>query len=467
MDNNKAADLTDDFIIKNIKMIGELCEAENFLNNKILIKQIKKTENFVIFDKAWLDKWKSFVGYEELKEKCIKCKTDEDRKKLIGEVRELFIKLNTKQNLDELGLMDSSNLQKMIGKNKFIKEDSNFYPILDLPCVYLMKSINGPITIKSEISKGIIYFQAPFPEKNKEQKLILLYKENENSIDFIRPVITLEPNVKIKDVVKELEKKNIDEILNQKEYKIEIVKPIVIEENKEEEERKRKEQEEAEKKKKEEEAERKRKEAEAERKRKEAEAERKRKEEEAEEERKRKELEEEERKRKEQEEAEEERKRKEAEAERKRKEAERKRKEQEEAEKKRKEAEEEKKRMEAEEEKKRKEAEEEKKRKEAEAEAEKKKKEEELQKQKEEEARIKKEQEEEEARKKKEQEEEEARKKKEQEEEETRKKKEQEEEEKRQKQLQDEMKKIEENNKIKKERERPVGATEKAAEESG
>ena len=243
MDNNKAdSELSDDFIIKNIKMIGELCEAENFLNNKILSKKIIKKENFIIFDKAWLEKWKSFVGYEELKEKCIKCKTDEDRKKLIDEVRELFIKLNTKQNLDELGLMDSSNLQKMIGKNKFIKEDSNFYPILDLPCVYLTRSINGPITINSEISKGIIYFQAPFPEKNKEQKLILLYKENENSNDFIRPVITLEPNVKIKDVVKELKKKNIDEILNQKEYKIEIVKPIVMEENKEEVEKKRKEE---------------------------------------------------------------------------------------------------------------------------------------------------------------------------------------------------------------------------------
>ena len=81
MDNNKVdSELTDDFIDKNIKMIGELCEAENFLNNKILSKGVKKTENFIIFDKAWLEKWKCFVAYDYLKEKCIKCKTDEDRK---------------------------------------------------------------------------------------------------------------------------------------------------------------------------------------------------------------------------------------------------------------------------------------------------------------------------------------------------------------------------------------------------
>ena len=48
MDNNKVdSELADDFIDKNIKMIGELCEAENFLNNKILNKKIKKTESFL------------------------------------------------------------------------------------------------------------------------------------------------------------------------------------------------------------------------------------------------------------------------------------------------------------------------------------------------------------------------------------------------------------------------------------
>ena len=255
-------------------MISELYDAENFLNNNILSKKVKKKENFVIFDKAWLEKWKIIVSYEELKEKCFKCKSDEGQKKLIGEMRELFIKLKTKEKLDELGMMDCTNLQKKIGNKKFLNEQSNFFPVLALQCTYFMKSIKSPITINSEISNGIIYIQNPFPEKDKEQKLILLNK-NANSDDFIRHAITFEPNVKVKDIVKELKKKNIDEIMNQKEYKLEIINPIVITENEEEKEaeRKRKEAEEAERKRKEaEEAEKKRKEAEeAEKKRKEAE----------------------------------------------------------------------------------------------------------------------------------------------------------------------------------------------------
>ena len=180
--NNKDSELNDDFIIKNIKMISELYDAENFLNNNILSKKVKKTENFVIFDKAWLEKWKIIVSYEELKEKCFKCKSDEGQKKLIGEIRELFIKLKTKEKLDELGMMDCTNLQKKTANKKFLNERSNFFPVLALQCTYFMKSIKSPITINSEISNGIIYIQNPFPEKDKEQKLILLNK-NANSND--------------------------------------------------------------------------------------------------------------------------------------------------------------------------------------------------------------------------------------------------------------------------------------------
>jgi len=438
MDNNKIdSELKDDFIIKIFKMIKELNEAENILNNSILNKKAKKTETFTLFDKAWLEKWKAIVGYEDLKEKCIKCKTDVAMKNMIGEMRELFIKLNTKQKLDELGKMDCTNLQKIQkikGKDhKFLKEDSNFLPILSSQCAYFMNSIISPITINSEMSNGIIYIHNLLQEQNKEQKLILLYKDKENSQDFIRPVITLEPNAKIKDVVKELKKKNIDEILNQKEYKIDIVKPIVKAENKEEEERKKQEEEklrqEQERKKQEEEKLR-------------QEQERKQKEEKL--------RQEEERKKQEKLRQEEERKKQEEE--KLRQEQERKRQEVEKLK-----QEEEKRKQEAEklkqEEEKRKQEEELKKQK---AEEERKKKEEEDKKQKAEEERKKKEEEDkkqkaEEERKKKEEED------KKQKAEEERKKKEQEaEERKRQQQLQDEMKKNEEIEKKKKERERPV-----------
>ena len=444
MDNNNIdSELNDDFIYKIIKMISELYDAENFLNYIIKNNKFKKTESFVIFDKAWLEKWKIIVGYEELKEKCFKCKSDEEKKKLIGEVRELFIKLNTKEKLDELGMMNSDNLNKIIGKKKFLNEQSNFLPVLAHQCAYFMKSINSPITINSEISNGIIYIQNPFPEKNKEQKLILLNK-NENSNDFIRHVITLEPNVKVKDVVKELKKKNINEIMNQKEFKLELIKPIVITESKESEYKRK----EAEYKRKE--AEWKRKEAEwkrkeAEWKREEAEWKReetKWKREETEWKRKDPEWKrkEEERKRKEAE-----RKRKEEEEEREKKEAERKRKEAEEAERKRKEEEEERKKKEAEDLKKRKELQEKLKK----EEEERKRKEEEEKKQKELQEKLKKE---EEVKKQKELQE----KLKKEEEDKKKKEEEEEEEERRKKQIQDEMKKNEVDEKIRKERERPV-----------
>ena len=68
--------------------------------------------------------------------------------------------------------------------------------------------------------------------QSEKQKIISHYIEDivveKNSDDFIRHAITFEPNVKVKDVVKELKKKNIDEIMSQKEYKLEIINPIVI-----------------------------------------------------------------------------------------------------------------------------------------------------------------------------------------------------------------------------------------------
>ncbi len=227
MSNNENSGLNDDYLIKHIKIIGELYEGEKFLDEKIISNKIKqKKDNFVLFDKEWLEKWKNFVGYEILKEKCIGCKKDEDIKKIINEVKELFIKNNTKKNLEELGNMDSSKIKKENKKGILeINEKSNFIPILLNNCTYFMKYINKPITINSEISNGIIYIHDPVVDNFKEQKLILLYKENEQSSDFQGQIITLEPNAKMKNVIKDLSRKNIDEIINQKDLKIEKFKP--------------------------------------------------------------------------------------------------------------------------------------------------------------------------------------------------------------------------------------------------
>ena len=224
--NNKDFSLSDEFIKKHINMIKELYEGEIFLDNEVLNSKNKTKSNFVLFDKDWLDKWKTIVGYETLKEKCIKCKTEADVNSLINEVRNLFIQLNTKEKLDELGKMESSKLKKISSKKSYLNEESNFVPKLAFNSMFFTKSINGMITINSEISKGIIYIYEPFPEKNKEQKLILLYKGNEQNKDFKKSIITLPKDVNIKNVIKDLTKKNIEEILNQKEYNIKNINPI-------------------------------------------------------------------------------------------------------------------------------------------------------------------------------------------------------------------------------------------------
>ena len=285
--NNQDSEIKDDFIIKHIKMIKELYEAETFLDEKILSAGVYKKENFVLFDKDWLTKWKNIVGFEKLKDKCKSCNTDAEKINLINEVRNIFIELDTPQKLKELGDMDTSKLIKD-KKKSTINEESNFVPILSHKCAYFSNSIKGKFTINSEISKGVIFIHDLFPDKNKEQKLILLYKEAGKNQDFIRPVITLDPKAKIQNVVKELKNKPINEILNKKEFNIKIVKPIETtgkeEKSKEEEERlkaeadKKKKEEEEKKKKEKEEKERKEKE-EKERKEKEEEEKRKKEEE--------------------------------------------------------------------------------------------------------------------------------------------------------------------------------------------
>ena len=236
--NNQNSELKDDFIIKHIKMISELYDAETFLHEKIINNKITNANRmFSLFDKDWLEKWKKIVGYEELKNKC---KNAEKEELIKDEVRELFIKLNTKQKLEELGKMNCSKLKrkpitKKSDKPMYLDEKSNFIPILDDKCSYFISSIDGKITVKAEISNGIIYIQDPLPEKGVDKKLILLYKENEQSKEFLRPIITLNPKEKIDKVIKELKTKKIEDIISNKDFKMEILKPSDIQKNSEKE----------------------------------------------------------------------------------------------------------------------------------------------------------------------------------------------------------------------------------------
>ena len=239
------SEINDYFVVENIKKIKELYEGEIILD-KILANKYPKIDNFALFDKEWLTKWKIIVDYENLKVKCKNCEIyGKISQELIDEVRSLFIKNNTNEKLDDLGEMDCSILQKKIGNKVLINEDSNFIPIVSHQCTYFIKCIKKCITINAQISNGVIYIHNLFPPKNKEQKLILLYKDLEDNQEFKKFIITLEPNVKIQEVVKKLKTKKIDEILNQHEYKIETVKSNnIFDKEKYEEEKKLKEREE-------------------------------------------------------------------------------------------------------------------------------------------------------------------------------------------------------------------------------
>ena len=107
----------------------------NFLSYKVIQKQ-----NFIIFDKGWLEKWKNIVGYEIIKDKC---KNSQNGDKLNYEINKLFKKLNTKQKLEELSKMDCSKFKRNelfdISNLSQLNELFNFEPILDTLSFYFIK----------------------------------------------------------------------------------------------------------------------------------------------------------------------------------------------------------------------------------------------------------------------------------------------------------------------------------------
>ena len=250
----------DDFIIENIKRIKELYEGESYLE-KILNSNIEKNEYFVVFDKQWLDTWKRIVDYDILKERLRNFKDSCGNEILIDEVRNIFLKLNTKQKLEELGEMDTTKLMKYSICNKLINEKSDFIPILSNYSVYFSRIIKNSLTISGQISNKKIFIDNIYINKkllnlkNIERKLIILYKEYGKK-EYNRIIINIEIKENIKKIINELKNKKIEDIINLKKYKIDIITSEIIQterRKKEEEEEKKRKEEEEEKKRKEEE----------------------------------------------------------------------------------------------------------------------------------------------------------------------------------------------------------------------
>ena len=153
-------------------MISEIYEEEIFLNKIISNNNIIQKQNFVLFEKEWLDSWKKIVNYEELKDKCKKGKNIE---KMKNEIYNLFMKQNTQQKFEELSNMDCSKLKKRNIKNKiYLNELADFIPIIDYQLTSFTKYIKGRITIKGEILNGKVYINDFTYEKDKEKRIFLL-----------------------------------------------------------------------------------------------------------------------------------------------------------------------------------------------------------------------------------------------------------------------------------------------------
>ena len=310
-------------------MISELYDAEIFLNQILNTKNIQ-TKNFVLLDKEWLNKWKILVDYDQIKNKC---KNTENINTLKDEISKLFIRLKTKQRLEELGKIDCSKFKRNNNSENsrqiHLDELGNYMLILDFGCIYFSSYIQGRITVRADILDGRIYIYDFISKKDKYKKLILLYNYNENN-DFKKYAIILEKNANIQNVIKELKNKKIDELLINKELAKEIFNKVNIKAIEDEKEIERKQKEEEERKRKKEEGKRKEEEEEEEKGTKEEEQKRQEKERKIKEEEKKKRNEEEqkriEKKRKKKEEEE----RKLKEEEKKKLEKERKRKEEEE-----------------------------------------------------------------------------------------------------------------------------------------
>jgi len=164
-----------EFFKLQIKRIKELYEGEISLK-KILYSKIEKKEIFVLFDKRWLDTWKSIVGYDLLKEKC-RDLTDLNNNEEINEIGNIFLKINTKQKLEVLGNMDVSKLLiNYSEKIKFINEKSDFIPILEGQSSNFLQIMKIRVKFSSLISFGKIFIENGFSIKNKGKKILILYK---------------------------------------------------------------------------------------------------------------------------------------------------------------------------------------------------------------------------------------------------------------------------------------------------
>ena len=223
MSNN---DKFDDFVKYQIKAINDYYGWEIYREEIIEKKVIKKNQQFRLFETKWLDKWKEYISYEKIKDKC-KAYNEKASDSLFKEIKDQLSILNSQQKINELGNMNSQNLilKNNNHKNKNLSkfnEESDFIPILNSFCCYF-KTDN--IYASGDFIKGKCILNNTF-NKNEEKKLVIFEKEINN--ELCKTIISLEPKEDINKIKEELKSKTTKDIINNKQFNIKIIKKEII-----------------------------------------------------------------------------------------------------------------------------------------------------------------------------------------------------------------------------------------------
>ena len=168
MSNN---DKFDDFVKYQINAINDYYDWEMFREDLIKKKTIKKNQQFRLIEKKWLDKWKEYISYEKIKDKC-KAYNKKARDSLFKEIKDHLLILNSQQKINELGNMNSSNLilKNNNHKSKYsikFNEESDFIPIFESYCYYF-KTKTDKIYASGDFIKGKCILNNTFKKIRKK-----------------------------------------------------------------------------------------------------------------------------------------------------------------------------------------------------------------------------------------------------------------------------------------------------------
>ena len=214
----------DNFIDNQIKRINEYALWEEEFNNFFTKKITRKNQQFNILDKEWIEKWKEYVGYEEIKDKVKLFSKNNNSLALKKEISDFLLKINAKKKLEELGPLECSKIKKEGGTKVnllFFDESSNFLPVLSLSFNYFKEK--EKIYANGDFMKGKCFLTNTSFSKNEKKKIVILEKNMETD-EVNQAIITLEEKEDIKKVKEELSEKTIEEMMIDEKLKNKIIK---------------------------------------------------------------------------------------------------------------------------------------------------------------------------------------------------------------------------------------------------